>query len=122
MKAVSKFKAHNPLLQQPKSLTAESPTAKTILKTKRSEPANLTEKGKAFEGRPGEYPQKKAGQQQNKGSPEGCPESQERRQLGERASKGRGQSEIKEDGDKSKPQQKVNSHIEMVKITYFYCN
>lgn len=84
--------------------------------------ASKSEKGEAGKGRPEEYPQKKAGQQQNKGSPEGCPESQERRQLGERASKGRGQIEIKEEGDKSKPQQKVNSHIEMVKITYFYCN
>lgn len=93
-----------------------------MLKTKLSEPASPTEKGKACEGRPGEYPQKEGCQQQNKGGPEGCPESQERRQLGEIASKGTGQIEIKADGDKSKPQQKVNSHIEMVKITYFHCN
>lgn len=39
-----------------------------------------------------------------------------------KSSKDRGQIEIKEEGDKSKPQQRVNSHIEMVKITYFYCN
>ena len=30
--------------------------------------------------------------------------------------------EIKEEEDKSKPQQKVNGHIELVKITYFHLN
>lgn len=78
--------------------------------------------GRGKQGETWGIPTEESTPEQNKGSPEGCPESQERRQRGEGASKGRGQIKIKEEGDKSKPQQKVNSHIEMVKITYFYCN
>lgn len=44
------------------------------------------------------------------------------KRASKRASKGRSQVEIKEDEDKSKPQQKVNSHTELVKITYFHHN